>query len=265
MLGSPDRSRVGTEKFDYRLNAYSKVASAVAAGGAGLGIASPLDAEVIFTEVGVTINGPNTTLDVDIDGGVVSTGTLPGADFNLAVISSTMDGNPYFAGAVVSNLGNNEVLVSLNPFETNYSVARVGSGVTVGTPGQVNGTGSSFFSDPTYGSLRGTFLGSDAYGNWNDLGEDFIGLFFEIDGNTHYGWMNILIEDDRTVGGLELTLISFAYESIPDSEIITGLSSVVPEPSSLALLSLGAVGLSAFRKQNRGRRPTVVTQSNRRG
>lgn len=69
---------------------------------------------------------------------------------------------------------------------------------------------------------------------------DFVGLALDINGNTHFGYVEILSSGFN--GG---TILSFAYESEPNVPIIAG---AVPEPSSLMLLSFGVL---AFTRRNR--------------
>ncbi len=60
---------------------------------------------------------------------------------------------------------------------------------------------------------------------------DFVGIELEFDGNTHFGYVEILSSGFN--GG---TVVSFAYETEPNTPILAG---AIPEPSSLLLASLG--------------------------
>jgi hypothetical protein len=73
-------------------------------------------------------------------------------------------------------------------------------------------------------------------------GQDgFTGFAFETGGDTHYGWATLNI--DLTLPGT-VTISQWAYETSPNTAIAVG---AVPEPSSLALLALGAGGVAAWR------------------
>jgi hypothetical protein len=80
----------------------------------------------------------------------------------------------------------------------------------------------------------------------------FLGLRFEFNGNTHYGWANLTVNPDFST-----TLHDFAYEACPDEGIHVGSttggaacdSGSVPEPHSAALMALGAAGLLALRRR----------------
>ena len=60
-------------------------------------------------------------------------------------------------------------------------------------------------------------------GNWFNVNEQFLGVQFQIDGQTHYGWVELstkAVSSPRAA--LTTTVIGFAYETIPDKPIITG-------------------------------------------
>ena len=71
-------------------------------------------------------------------------------------------------------------------------------------------------------------------GLWG-YGEAYLGIQFEIERETHYGW--ILIDTPLLAGGGIIK--AFAYESEPGKPIIAG---AIPEPSAAVL---GAVTASA--------------------
>jgi hypothetical protein len=75
----------------------------------------------------------------------------------------------------------------------------------------------------------------------------YLGLEFDILGARHYGWARLSVGQDATA-----TIHDWAYEGDPGATILTGQTQV-PEPSSLALLALGAAGLAAARaRRERG-------------
>ncbi|MGH9486674.1 MAG: PEP-CTERM sorting domain-containing protein [Terriglobales bacterium] len=85
----------------------------------------------------------------------------------------------------------------------------------------------------------------------------YLGVDFTRGGDTYYGWakFNLLVEilDHSVLASMEL--LSYAYNDVPGADLTAGTAfnstdspSTVPEPSTLALLALGAVGLLAFRK-----------------
>ena len=116
------------------------------------------------------------------------------------------------------------------------------------SPGSIiSSTGSSL--DPIYQWSSGTatiggqavFDGEYFYaGNFSDTNA-FIGLQFQINNQTHYGWMEIYNYPNVASG----QVLAWAYESSPDTPIAAG---AVPEPSTWALLAAGATFLFCRRK-----------------
>jgi len=69
---------------------------------------------------------------------------------------------------------------------------------------------------------------------------DFVGVALDLNGNTHYGYVEILSSGFN--GG---TVVGFAYETEPDTAILAG---AIPEPSSLILIALGGTTLLRRRR-----------------
>ena len=88
----------------------------------------------------------------------------------------------------------------------------------------------------TMTSLGGVGLGFDG-GIWNS-DQNYVGFRFDSGGNTHYGWAQLNLASQQ--------IVAAAYNDTPDAPIMVGQ---VPEPSNLALLGLGIVGLSMMRRR----------------
>jgi hypothetical protein len=73
---------------------------------------------------------------------------------------------------------------------------------------------------------------------------DYIGVQFEIAGNTHYGWVEVEVPFFAAGG----TIRSFAYESQPGVPIVAG---AVPEPGTALLLAIGSLLPLARRHRRR--------------
>lgn len=69
-------------------------------------------------------------------------------------------------------------------------------------------------------------------GLWDDDTTAFIGFRFLLGGNTHYGWARVNVQEQTNI----ITVFDAGYEDTSDTGLRAG---VVPEPGSLALLSLG--------------------------
>lgn len=82
---------------------------------------------------------------------------------------------------------------------------------------------------------------SDAYGDHYNLGpwtiaqKGALGLSFDVDGQTHYGWLRMSNQYGESV-----IVHDYAYESVTNNGIVAG---AIPEPSSIMLLLVGAGGI----------------------
>jgi PEP-CTERM motif len=119
------------------------------------------------------------------------------------------------------------------------------SGVLIGTTGQ-QGTGPGGLKFVTF---QQTLASAGGAGFWIPGGPpQFLGLQFDINGNPHYGWAEIAVENDFNV-----TLLAFEGNLSSANTPITAGASVaaVPEPSSVLLLALGAAGLAAYHRKRK--------------
>lgn len=85
---------------------------------------------------------------------------------------------------------------------------------------------------------------SFSYGQWMYTKNRYIGLTFQINGETHYGWARVAVNVDRNVG-MNATLTGYAYETIPNKPIIAGKTK---GPDVITLQSGSLAGLAMGRK-----------------
>lgn len=81
------------------------------------------------------------------------------------------------------------------------------------------------------------------------LSTGYVGLRFDMTGgNVRYGWAEITLSDPGSIpfDDQTITLNRFAIEEDLNTPVSAG---VVPEPSTLGLLALGAIGLLRFRRK----------------
>lgn len=95
-------------------------------------------------------------------------------------------------------------------------------------------------------STNAPFARLAGFGNgnsqWLDAGTGFIGFRFNSGSGVEYGWVRLTMDG---APGNSFTLVDFAWGDVGDT-VLTGQ---IPEPGSLALLAVGAVGLLAWRKR----------------
>lgn len=76
-------------------------------------------------------------------------------------------------------------------------------------------------------------------GLWLNSNHDaYFGIRFDIEGNTHYGWIHVV-----NTFGVTGFVTEWGYESNPNTGLLAG---VIPEPSTVMLL-LGGLGILALR------------------
>lgn len=94
-------------------------------------------------------------------------------------------------------------------------------------------------------------------GPWQNVTNRYLGLKFVQNGETHYGWARLTTF--VVAGVLHANLTGYAYETTPNMAILAGdeglgasakrQSSPSPQ-ATLGILSLGAVGLSLWKRKN---------------
>jgi hypothetical protein len=240
---SPSRSRhQSSEQFDHRLHMYS-----VAAGAAGVGLlalAQPANAEIVYTPANVTISTRGvSSYALDLSGG----GTT---DFFLSAISKES----------VDTSGGTSRIIARAAARGNAVVGYGGNAAAL-TAGQ-HIDAQRKYKGSMMASLH-TFIGTEFTfrGQWVNVKDRYLGLEFQIDGQTHYGWARI------SVVGKTMTakLTGYAYETTADTPVAAGKTSGTAVASrlpitapvfqaeahgaSLGALAAGASSLSAWRRE----------------
>jgi len=211
---------------------------ALAAGAAGVGVlalASPSEAEIVYTPTNVMLH-VNVGLKLDLNGDGV-------ADFELMNSTRGADGGQLVAPKVTGNhvIGSGIYASALVP------------GVTIGNGGP--------FAHRARGTLMATWtdfsnvLGSR--GPWKNTRNRYLGFKFLINGEIHFGWARLSVDVS------DMLLTGYAYETVAGKAIVAGQTSGGDQASSanpaengsqvaagatLGRLAQGATGLVAWRR-----------------
>ncbi len=78
-------------------------------------------------------------------------------------------------------------------------------------------------------------------GNWINTEPGYIGVEFQISGNSHYGWVQV-----EMVSTSSATIIDWAYENVANTQVLAGQTSGGATPPINADVDVGFFGLSGF-------------------
>ncbi len=144
----------------------------------------------------------------------------------------------------------------IRPGQDNY-VLGSGSTATVLSQGETISPvpiGSTNWQHPKYGSVGvcgwSADLRNETWSGWlgpmAGLDEVFVGLRFSAADGDHFGWARVRLNSSDTLRTAQL--VDYAYDTRPNAQILAG---AVPEPSSVALLAVGVVGVWLFARKKR--------------
>jgi hypothetical protein len=208
----------------------AKQGLAVLAAGAGLGATLEAEAGIVYTDVIPDAIAENSFLGIDLNNDGTIDFTLH--HFTLSPVGFEVDlSSPSAANQV---MGEPPFLI----FPPKPFALSAGTFIPSGTFTRVNDFA---------GLVAGSF-GKPAWGNGTNA---YLGLKFDIEGSTHYGWAHLLVEANPSTN--RVTLFDYAYCSEPNAGLpagaIEGACTSVPLPPSVALLAAGAVTALALRRR----------------
>ncbi len=235
-LRASETSFVLSQSLQRRLNMYALAASA--AGVSVLALAPLSEAKVVFTKTHQVIgNNGVYNLDVNNDGTVdflIQEWNLGGWSSDNALLADPALGNDV--------LGYKHVFAAALP---------LGAPIGPRQPFVAGGANGEVMVSITHFTTGGT---SYVHGYWANVKNRYLGLKFQIDGQTHYGWARLSVQ--RREFHLTAVLTGYAYETTPNKEIKAGQtggaddSSFAPSSPTSATRqssSLGALALGAGR------------------
>jgi hypothetical protein len=221
----------GLEK---RLLGYAVAATA----GAGILSVQAAKASIVVTPVNTTLTNGSLAIDLNHDGitdfNLVDKDITKSCCFYTQVLRINGDGN---VGAAV--VGGNGAAWAL-------------------AAGQLIGAGDRFQNVQNFAAhLATAFNDSNSFffvfGHFANTTDKFLGLKFEISGQTYYGWAEfsfVRAGFDGSIPYVTADLQDYAYDTVPNQSLLAGQeATAAPEPGALGLLALGFAGLRFWRKK----------------
>lgn len=239
-----------------RLGCYTT--AALAAGVGLLSMAQPAASEVVVTHKSIPILPRyiiSTDVPLDINGDGIT-------DFSFGLTSfgpySYKIGNLSFV-----NKSGNAAMAKGEALKTPLVDALL-RGALVGPSDKFNGA-PNLLIQQTYDVEHNNSYCNDhkAYGHWGGNNPDrFVGVRFQINGQTHYGWVRLTVQHSTVLKGcseISATITAYAYETVANKPITVGSSGSASDSSadfqptipyqSLGALALGAPGVEIWRRE----------------
>jgi hypothetical protein len=228
--------------------------AAVATAAVAVGPAEHAEATIVYSgaqNVPLSDGSPGIYINLVTKTATASPGSSPGWDINPYVNGGS---SGTFFGMYLPP-GSTPLLVKSSAAGAGGAdVAKLAAGATIGPSSTLIGQPAQF-----------AFMNNATAGDWVGAGSGYMGIEFTESGvnggNPVFGWMQIskTVDGEPPRGGpTGITFVDWAYDDT--GAAIAAGATTVPEPSSLALLAAGAVGLLARRGYVKLRREEPATR-----
>jgi hypothetical protein len=233
---------------DERLKKYSL--AAMAAGVGALALAQPADAQVVVTSTSIQLNsGGSVSIDLNNDGVT---------DFILAIEHNGYD-HGFYGSFVAMPITGGKVMAGTRGTLGAYA-SILGNGAVIGPSAHFSSSAGRGVTmvERSVGFVSASTQNT-VYGNWGNANNKYLGVRFLINGETHYGWIQISTD---TVAGMTATIEAYAYEVQANKKVTIGSTAKAAEgrtapdaPTaarnrgpSIGMLALGSAGLNLWRR-----------------
>lgn len=170
-----------------------------------------VDAGVVYTDVDPDAIAMNSAVFIDMNGDAVN-------DFNVNHIDTFSSATSFIYSLQIGQLfgsGSNYGFVAVPGYGLHANALASGATISSGA-GITTNTWATLGIQYYVNSFGSIFSG--AFGVIDGAGETFVGVSFEIGGNTHYGWIRMEMPADHSF----VRVIDFAYEDVPNTPIAAG-------------------------------------------
>jgi hypothetical protein len=245
------------EHLNRQVSMYSLAAAA--AGVSLCALTTPATAEVVVTRTHLPItHSAPVMLDLNKDG-------IPDFKFTLnSAHTSYFYDNLTVCADLCGIPGNKVMAAKANVFVYASDLMR---GAKIGPSAHFNSSILGVTVEGSFGDFLSSRTDRTVYGNWgNDPQNRYLGVKFQIKGETHFGWVRMTVTSDKVLS-ITGTITGYAYETVPNKPIVAGTAAtsaaeaLVGQQSgaSLGMLASGADGLALWRSKgdNDSRLPLV--------